>query len=114
MSVTQMSNYLFVISCQLMFYKTLRFSRKQQKINHESNQFGGRHANDFHESRGPTLKGFTEDFYRNRKPAFLQQMYYKDINFKTIASQKVRSVTPCSDALSSFYEYSLELSDLCL
>ena len=32
MFVTQMSNYLFVISFQLMFYKTLRFSLARQAL----------------------------------------------------------------------------------
>ena len=55
----------------------ISFGRKKQNINHKNNQFNRRHANNFHESRGPTLKEFTEDFYRNRKPTFLQRMYYR-------------------------------------
>ena len=37
-------------------------------IIYEKNQPNSRHADDFHESGGPTLKGFKEGFHRNKKP----------------------------------------------
>ena len=49
----------------MLFYVRISGNDQLQKQPHVS------HANDFHGSRGHTLKAFTENLYRNRKQTFL-------------------------------------------
>ena len=45
-------------------------------ISYKNNEPSKSHANDFHESHGPTLKGFTKEFYRSRQSTLLQRFLF--------------------------------------